>query len=762
MKNLILRPGRWALAHRRRVVVCLLLALLILLGAHPNAHASDVYSNIGPAPQLPPGGWFGRYPLNNYALDQYFPAISVGFTSGVDASGVAPMIAYFGAQVIWQITAFLASGVILLFGLAFNLDLVNGDGRPGSGALAPVSQAIHNLYTSTFGAPWLIAMVVLVGCWAMWKALIQRRYTETASALAVSLLYFVLAVGIVTQPERTIGPASKLSNQLSSALLSLTSEGSVSSEAKAKTGASNQLFELLVLDPWTVLEFGGIEHCATVSHGKPQSVAVRPLSSDPTTDARLAGQLEHGTEVTAGAKTCINDRNKYAAHFLQFPPGSHRRDDEHEALEHGDDGDLPASDAGKTDRTYPLGPADEPAAEAMGKGGQYQRLLLAFVIALGEIGAFLLLGALAIGVIVAQVMLLVLLGFSPAALLIGIFPGHGHDFFRRWLTKLASYLARKVVYSLILAVVLAVCAALAAATSNLGWLLSFGLQAAFLWTVFVQRNKLTSDLLAGTLGPGAAREGTNRLQALYYSTRLARMFAPGRGGGEGRSASGPDPGAGGPPTPHGGSAPEEPPPAGDDGPTPDGAPTPTGEPSSGTGPGEELDPGESAPERLGGDLDPERASPSAESAEPPPIEGAGEAPDAGLDGDTAPSPTDRAEAGKRVEPRANGSGVEPPSLEHHARDAQPAVDASATATTPPAVSTSPTTPPEEQPAPPSLSALRPPTPQSAQAPRADRVEPDSSEPSTAVPSPTAEPVGEVLRERRGSGPEPTTQEDAPA
>ena len=523
MKTLILRPARWAGRHRRSLIVLFFVTFLTLLGAHPSAHAADVFSNIDPAPQLPPGGWVGRYPVGNYELDQYFPAISVGFTSGVDASGVAPMIAYFGAEVLWEITSFLANGVILLFALAFNLDLVNGS-TPGSGALAPVSQAIHNLYESTFGTPWLIAAITLVGCWAMWKALIQRRYAETAGALAVSALFFVLAIGIVTQPEKTIAPASKLSNQLSTALLSLGSEGSVGNESQAKTAASDQLFELLVLNPWTVLEFGGIEHCATVSHGKPQSVAVRPLSSNPATDTQLAAQLEHGTEVKANGKTCINDRNKYATHFLQFPPGSHRRGAEHEALEHGDNEDLPASDPGKSDGTYPLGPADEPAAEAMGKGGQYQRLLLAIVILLGEIGAYLLLGALAVGVILAQILLLTLLAFAPVALLIGIFPGRGHEFFRAWVSKLAGYLARKVIYSLILAIVLAVCSALDDATSNLGWLLAFALQAAFLWTVFLQRNRLTSDLLAGTVGPRAANDGTNRLANLYYATRLARLM----------------------------------------------------------------------------------------------------------------------------------------------------------------------------------------------------------------------------------------------
>ncbi len=506
--------------RRRRLVLLFALTIGVVLLASPAAVANDVYGNIGPAPQLPAGGLAERYPLTNYQLDQYFPGISVGVFSGVDVSGVPPLIAFFIAQVLWLITAFLANAVITLFAFAFNLDLVNGNGSPGSGALTPVASAIHNLYANTFGAPWLVVAIVLAGCWAMWKALVQRRYTETAGALAVSLLYCVLAIGIVTQPQRTIAPASKLSNQLSTALLSLTNQGSVGSEQQAKTAASSQLFSLLVLDPWTVLEFGGIEHCTTTSG---HSVAVRPLSPNAGQDTQLASQLDARSEVHAQGKTCINNRNKYASHFLAYPFQSKARNSEHEALEKGDTGHLPSSDPAKTNGTYPLGKADEPAAEAMGKGGQYQRLLLSIVILVGELGAFLLLGALAVGVILAQILLLLLLSFAPVALLIGIFPGRGHDFFRAWLAKLAGYLARKVVYSLILAVTLAVCQALADASSNLGWLLAFALQAAFLWTVFIQRDRLTKDLLTATAGPGAAGDGAGRLQTLYYSTRLAQM-----------------------------------------------------------------------------------------------------------------------------------------------------------------------------------------------------------------------------------------------
>lgn len=511
--------------RRRRALALALLGALVLVGlADPSALAGDVYSNIGPAPQIPSGGWYGRYPLANYQLDQYFPAIKVGLFSGIDTSGLLPMIAYFVAQVIWLITAFVANAVITLFAFAFSLDLVNGNGTPGSGALTPVSQAIHNIYASTFGQPWLIAAVALVSIWAMWKALIQRRYTETAGTLAVSLLYCILALAIVTQPQRTIAPASQFANKLSTALLSLTSQGSLTGEQAAKQAAGNQLFSLLILQPWTVLEFGGIEHCTTKAAGKTVSVAVRPLGGSASEEEALASRLQNGTEVKAsGGKTCINNEAKYAPHFLAYPFQSHERNQEYEALEHGDNSKLPESDPARSNSSYPLGPADEPAAEAAGKGGQYQRLLLSILILLGELGAWLLLGALAIGVIIAGVFLLMWLAFSPFALVIGVIPGRGHEFFRGWLTRLAGYLLRKVIYSVILAVVLAVCAALVDATSNLGWLMAFGLQALFLWAVFVQRDRIAGDLLAATAGTKTGRDGVSRLQSLYYSTRLARM-----------------------------------------------------------------------------------------------------------------------------------------------------------------------------------------------------------------------------------------------
>jgi TrbL/VirB6 plasmid conjugal transfer protein len=530
------------MSWRRGIAATLGLAALILLLGHPVAGAaSDVWGNVGPSPQVGGEGIAGRYPLTHYSLDQHFDFVSASLT-GVDVSGVPPMIAYFFASIFWLVTSFLANLLITLFSFAFGLDLVNGSqATGGQGALAPVSRAIHSIYADVLGEPWLVLAIAVAGIWAMWRALVQRRYSETAGALGLSLIYVVAALFFVAQPGATIGAVSKWTNQMSGAFLSISSHGDPSSARQAKEDAANELFDQLVFKPWVVLNFGGLEHCVAAGTGSgdsdPESVAVRPLSSSPARDAALARRLGAGTEITADGKVCVNNANKYAARFLRYSNGAEDMDErgaEYDALNDGDASGL--SDAERTG--YRLGAADKPATDAMEEGGQYQRLLLSLVLFFGELGAFLLLGSLSIGVILAQVLLLLLLAFSPVALIAAVIPGRGHDFFKGWLEKLAGYLLRKAAYSLILAILLAVNGALGAATAQLGWLMSFGLQSLFFWAVFLQRKTLTDSLIGIATGPKApGRDASLKLLSIYAGGRIAgRLSRPLRRGA--RSVSG--------------------------------------------------------------------------------------------------------------------------------------------------------------------------------------------------------------------------------
>ncbi|HEY5332176.1 MAG TPA: hypothetical protein VIJ21_01405, partial [Solirubrobacterales bacterium] len=168
---------------RRRLILVMSAVAVFALLAVPVAHA-DVWANVGPASSL--SGLASRYPLGNYALDEHFSAVSAGVFSGVDVSGLLPMIAYFFANELWQLTAWLANLLVELFAFAFSLDLVNGSSATnGAGALGPVSRAIQSIYSDVFGGPWMVLAVSVSGCWAMWKALVQRRYAETAGQLAL-------------------------------------------------------------------------------------------------------------------------------------------------------------------------------------------------------------------------------------------------------------------------------------------------------------------------------------------------------------------------------------------------------------------------------------------------------------------------------------------------------------------------------------------------------------------------------------------------
>lgn len=549
---------RWV----RRTLVVIGGASAVVLLARPTAIGGDLLSNVGPASQLQDGALMDAHPLGHYVLDHHFSAVKAGVLSGVDVSGIPPTIAWFLANTLWQLTAFIAHALITLFTFAFSLDLVGGSGATGgANALEPVSRAVRSIYQRTFGEPWLIVAVLIAGLWAIYNALVRRRYVETAGSLAVSVVYVVIALAFVTQPERTIGTASQWSNAMSGAFLSLTTNGSVSDQGRAKQGAADQLFALLVYEPWTVLQFGGREHCVRSTGGdSPQSVPVRPLSTDPTRDGTLSRRLQRTDGVQADGKTCVSNRNKHAPRFLRFSSGSDERDKLYDALKDGDKGKLADGDP-KRDAAYRLGPADKPAAEAMGKGGQYERLLVAIVIFAGELGIFLLLGALSVSVILAQVLVLLLLAFAPVALVVGVMPGRGHAFFLGWLSRLAGFLLRKAIYSLILAVLLAVGAAINDATSNLGWLMAFGLQGAFFWAVFLFRRQLTGQLSLATTGT-TSTEGsqTLRLATLYAAARTARSALPTSGGRPIRGRAG----DAGQPAGSGGAAVEVPSPAGPD------------------------------------------------------------------------------------------------------------------------------------------------------------------------------------------------------
>ena len=323
---------------KRRIIAVAGWALLLVLVAGPLAVGkdlgTDVLGNISPQSQLS-GGLADQYPFSAYSLDYH---TDVGITQ---LDGVPPTIAQWAAAQLWSLTSFLVKTVIDLFTWAFSLDLLGGAPGQQGGALAPVANAITSVYENVIGEAWMVVAIVLAGMWGIWKALVQRRYTETAGALALSVVFVLIALFFVYEPERTIGQASGWTNTMSLAFLSGANRGTVDDPAQAKRHVADQLFGAFVYQPWVVLEFGGLRHCVDTDHldddGYPRPVSPHDPGRDVCRDHLRQSADGHGG---------------YAPRFLRYPAGSKERNAEYDALRKG-------SDAVRSQRTVPRLPGGQ-------------------------------------------------------------------------------------------------------------------------------------------------------------------------------------------------------------------------------------------------------------------------------------------------------------------------------------------------------------------------------------------------------------------
>ena len=530
----------------RRAVSLVLVVILALglagapAGAQDGGLGSDVFGNVTPkSPVEGDDRLINRWPMSHYQLD-------VNVDQGTFGVGnIGPVIFSELAASLWEFTGWVTKLAIDLFTWAFSLDLINGDRGPAtagppspgeaSGALNPVGDAVDHLYTNVLGRSWMVAAIIAAGLWGTWKALVQRRYTESAGALAISVVFAVLALWIINSPQATVGVASEMSNDMSLAFLGGVTRGDVANPAQARADVADTLFERHIHDPWVVLNFGGLRHCVNteseVGGGYPRPVGPYDPKANVCRD-----HVERGSDGHGG----------YASRFLAHPPRSDQRVEEFEALREGETPDDPDASLGAAGGggAYEVDKSDSPAVDIQQAGGAYQRVALAGIIALLNLGAVVLLGFLSLAIILAQVLALVLLAFAPIALIVGIFPGRGHEFFKTWGAKLLTTIAIKAIYSLILAIVLAVGLAVSATADagEMNFLFAFGLQALFFWAIFIYRKQLVSRLTQATTARSGERSESSPLRyiaaggAVRLATQPVRSL---RRAGTGRPPPGP-------------------------------------------------------------------------------------------------------------------------------------------------------------------------------------------------------------------------------
>lgn len=438
------------------------------------------------------GGLADRHPLQAYSLDWY-----------VDGGGIVPdpsswpaSVAHYLANQLWSGAMYLMQFILALFQWAFGLDLLTGE----TGALRPVGNATRALYRDVIGYEWFVIAVLILGAWVIKTAVLQRKFAPAGAAIAVSIVYAVLAMTLMSSPERTLGGAYTGVQTISGALLSGSMSGEASAE-RAQRRASDHLFETVIYNPWMALQFGGPRHCVDTDRLSDDGFPRPVLENDPARDVCRG----HG---------------RLAEAFLSTPAGSDERKEVFEAVKDG---------TGAWDKV------DSPAVDIQQAASASDRMTLAAFVFVGALGIALLLGWMSFAVILSALIVVGLFAFTPIVLLVAMIPGWGHAVFVWWGTRLLAALVVKIVYSLAISVLLLVSIALVSSAAITGYAMAFGLQAALYWGLFLKRKDIASKL--ATAGGGQNSSKMERYAKHTVMHPVQAMLGAGAGAAAGSAAA---------------------------------------------------------------------------------------------------------------------------------------------------------------------------------------------------------------------------------
>lgn len=460
----------------RHIRTAVALALASLLISAPGAwavpdHASDPFAELGggsPSCQENAGAVAQRncdatgsivhqYPVDNYGLDVH---IDVGITHLGDAF-LSALQSIGGLA--WMALIYLLKGVLLLLEWGFSIDLLGT-------AMSGVRHTLNTLHTNVIGQPWFLAAISVAGLWGIWRGLVQRQATSAITGLLATVGLMICALVILARPNDTVGYASRLANDASLGILAAATAQPLDEPIQSLAEASQGVFDSLVRDPWCALEFGSVTYCDEPAPGPSAGKAVADV-------------------------------------WLSAEPGSKERKLLFTMLE--------------GEGLFAKGGVADPSRVRLQKaGGTFSRLAILALVAVGLLGASALLAYLGIRLLLASVLALLLLLFTPAMLLAPAFGESGRATFVAWGKRLVNALATKLIYALFLAIVLAGAAILR--RLDIGWFGTWLLQIAFWWGVLLKRHELIGYVSVKPQG-GDTRGGmVSSLAHGYYAMQMGR------------------------------------------------------------------------------------------------------------------------------------------------------------------------------------------------------------------------------------------------
>lgn len=413
---------------------------------------TDVFQNIAPKSDL--GGSIDRYPLSAYGLDYHVDPIDVNLGFNADVGNIPAWTMQFLTKMGALVLLWAVRLVIEFFSWAFSVDLLTDK------VLEPLGQAVQQLHNGPLGGQWLSLGILFFAAYVIKKGLAERQPNKVGGAVVVMLVASAIALAFINAPKQTIGKGAEWANGLSLAVLGIPTDP-LATEPKGtetKQAIGNHLFDRYFVDPWKVLQFGGLRHCVDTSRKDADGFPKWVDPYDPTRDI-------------------CRDHQRYANAYLQHPVGSDERTEVYEAIRDGES---------------PWDKADASAVDIQQASLADQRLGTLFLIGLGLLFPLFLLGWLALATLAVQLVAMFLWMLAPIMVILALIPGRGHSLFWTWLQTLGVALFVKVLFALALGTLVTISRVVAG--SGLPWLQAFVLVTALFAILWACRKMLLGGL----------------------------------------------------------------------------------------------------------------------------------------------------------------------------------------------------------------------------------------------------------------------------
>jgi hypothetical protein len=416
------------------------------------------------------------------------PAASAGGKTLYDNYGISGQFwAAHGLQCS-DMTSLIGNNVAgMVFDAAKSLDRVTitvYQSAAGNNILTWLQNAVNRLITALGNAiyfPYLAPVVILGAIWLAWQGLIRKRATRTIEGTLWMVVACAAAIALIGRPADFTGIGTTVSNGATQVLntafsklptpagsnclpvqagdpQSVTSNYAFTSGNGLVDQNANELWSVLVCEPWLYGEFGTI--AATNSNGTPTVVG------------------QYGRQLLWSQAVAVNETPTNA--LIQAKQATYT----------GIANALQQNDPG----VYPLF-----------QGNQWTtRLEIAFASVFAALVAGLLILLIALTLIVLKLGFLLLLVAGPFFLIVGTHPGFGRVIAIRWFEMLVGVLMKQVAIAIVLSVLL-YCYSLIMGTSAavLPWALKILMISLVTVAVFIYRKPfqhLFSAVGYGTIG----------------------------------------------------------------------------------------------------------------------------------------------------------------------------------------------------------------------------------------------------------------------